>query len=152
MPTTTQKMFWTGSNNSMTGGKSMHKWVEDEPPMFQNAPSPLLCDPRLHLKQLLPIGRGDVNFIVKKYCSRVGEYLNITVQMPGGSPGQPPGMAAGKCIQDLLTAGHSIQLFQKTLSEEKHKVFKPSLQGNVGCFKFIVTPLNWSLIFIRHLY
>ena len=51
----------------------------------------------------------------------------------------------------------AIQLFQKTLSEEKQKVFKPRPQGNVGCFKSVfcwqtITPLNWSLIFIRHLY
>ena len=31
----------------------------------------------------------------------------------------------------------AIQLFQKTLSEEKQKVFKPRPQGNVGCFKSV---------------
>ena len=56
----------------------------------------------------------------------------------------------------LLHCMH-IQLFQKKLSEEKQKVFKPRLQGNVGCFKSAFcwqtnTPLNCSLIFIRHLY
>ena len=51
-----------------------------------------------------------------------------------------------------------IQLFQKTtLSVEKQKVFKPRLQGNVGCFKSVfcwqtITQLNWSMIFIRHSY
>ena len=50
-----------------------------------------------------------------------------------------------------------IQLFQKTLSEEKQKIFKPRPQGNKGCFKSVfcwqtITPLNWSLIFIRHLH
>ena len=53
--------------------------------------------------------------------------------------------------------GLDIQLFQKTLSGEKQKVFKPRPQGNVGCFKSVfcwqtITPLNWSLIFIRHLH
>ena len=53
--------------------------------------------------------------------------------------------------------GLDIQLSQKTLSEEKQKVFKPRPQGNVGCFKSVfcwqtITPLNWSLIFIRHLH
>ena len=55
----------------------------------------------------------------------------------------------------LLINGSYIQLFQKT-SEEK-PVFKPRPQGNVGCFKSVVcwqtiTSLNWSLIFVRHLY
>ena len=31
----------------------------------------------------------------------------------------------------------AIQLFQKTLSEEKQKVLKPRPQGNVGCFKSV---------------
>ena len=44
-----------------------------------------------------------------------------------------------------------IQLFQKTLSGEKQKVFTPRPQGNGGCFKSFfcwqtITPLNWSLI------
>ena len=56
-----------------------------------------------------------------------------------------------------LHRNEDIQLFQKTLSGEKQKVFKPRPQGNVGCFKSVfcwqtITPLNWSLIFIRHLY
>ena len=56
-----------------------------------------------------------------------------------------------------LHRNEDIQLFQKTLSGEKQKVFKPRLQGNVGCFKSVfcwqtITPLNWSLIFIHHLY
>ena len=47
--------------------------------------------------------------------------------------------------------------FKKKLSEEKQKVFKPRPQGNVACFKSAFcwqtnTPLNWSLIFIHHLY
>ena len=47
--------------------------------------------------------------------------------------------------------------FKKKKAEEKEKVFKPRPQGNVGCFKSVfccqtITPLNCSLIFIRHLY
>ena len=58
-----------------------------------------------------------------------------------------------------------IQLFQKTLSEEKQKVFKPRPQGNVGCFKSVfcwqtITPLNepklvadfYSTFILNHTY
>ena len=56
-----------------------------------------------------------------------------------------------------LHRNEDIQLFQKTLSGEKQKVFKPRPQGHVGCFESVfcwptITPLIWSLIFIRHLY
>ena len=32
------------------------------------------------------------------------EFANVLVQMPGGSPGSTPGMAADKCIKLLKTS------------------------------------------------
>ena len=69
------------------------------------------------------------------------------------SSGVHPRYGRGQAIMQVF----NIQQLQKKKAEEKEKVFKPRPQGNVGCFKSVfccqtITPLNCSLIFIRHLY
>ena len=65
-----------------------------------------LCYLRLHVKQLLPLGGGGGgNFFAKNYCSRVGGFVIVVVQMCWGSPGST--MATGKGIRMDYSSGLS---------------------------------------------
>ena len=62
------------------------------------------------------------------------------------SYGAPPTRGAARGAPLLLGTKTQIQLFQKTLSEEKQKVFKPRPRGNVRCFKSVFYKGKQSLL------
>ena len=67
------------------------------------------------------------------------EFANVLMQMPGDSPGQPPGMAANKCISKppkVIRIVSLLVLFVKFFFNHSVKVNLVSL-SNISFYSFL---------------